>query len=213
MNPIRNLLGLSFPILLGFTLLLLTTQLSAQDAVIPASHYGWTDFKAGYFGNVFDNNGLEVGVEHLWSENVKIKERKKGPKTVLRHFLFHGNLGYSTNFSTSTQNGLFAYSGVILRRVNAKSRERSIAINPLGIYRSVLPTTFEVVGDDVTRVALPGRNYYAPSVSIGIGRFRRATKRSGWYLNLQGTVLTNYNAGILPIFSLHFGRKFNFRKK
>ncbi len=210
--------GYNFPsalpsVYLVIVLLLLTARLSAQNTSAPISFAGRTDFKVGYFGNVFSNQGLNLGAEHLWRERIKIKERRKGPKTIRRQLLLNGSLGYSTNFATQTQNGIFAYSGLTLRRVNAKSRELFIELNPLGFYRSMLPTTYEVAGDDVSRVSLPGRSYYAPSVAFGIGRFRKETKRSGWYFNLQYTVLTDYNAAVLPIFSLHFGRKFNFTRK
>ncbi|MFK8164838.1 MAG: hypothetical protein AB8H12_20500 [Lewinella sp.] len=198
---------------LAVILLLLTVKLTAQDASVSTSFLNRTDFKAGYFGNIHSNNGLNLGAEYLWKEKVKIKERRKGQKTIKHQLLLNGSLGYSTNFATKTQNGVFAYSGLVLRRVNNKSRELFVELNPLGLYRSALPKTYEVVGDDVTSVSLPGRSYYAPSIAIGIGRFRKATKRSGWYLNLQYTVLTNYNADSLHFLSVHFGRKFNFRKK
>jgi len=194
-------------------LLLLTVKLAAQDSTEAPSFRERTDFKVGYFGSIFANQGLNLGAEHLWLEKVKVKERKKGPKTIKYQLLLNGSLGYSTNFATKTQNGVFTYSGLILRRVNNKSRELFVELNPLGLYRSVLPKTYAVEGDNVNSVSLPGRSYYAPSIAIGIGRFRKETKRSGWYLNLQYTVLKNYNAEILPLLSLHFGRKFNFSKK
>jgi len=209
-----NYLRLALPkVYLAVILLLLTVKLTAQDTPEASSFLERTDFKVGYFGNIFLNQGLNLGAEYFWKENIKVKERRKGQKTISRQLLLNGSLGYSTNFATETQNGIFAYSGLILRRVSAKSRALFVELNPLGVYRSVLPTTYEVVGDDVTSVSFSGRSYYAPSVAIGMGRFRKVEKRSGWYLNLQATVLTNYNAGLLPIFSLHFGRKFNLNNK
>ncbi len=199
------------PIYLAIILLLFTAKLTAQEA--PVSFLGKTDFKAGYFGNLSSNHGLNLGAEYLWKEKVKIKERRKGPKTIKHQLLLNGSLGYSTNFATRTQNGVFAYSGLTLRRVNAKSREFFVELNPMGLYRSVLPTTYEVVSDDVSTVSFPGRSYYAPSIAIGIGRFRKEAKRSGWYFNLQYTVLKNYNADSFHLLSLHFGRKFNFTRK
>ncbi|PHI21895.1 hypothetical protein CEQ90_00995 [Lewinellaceae bacterium SD302] len=172
-----------------------------------------TDFKVGYFGNLFSNSGLNLGAEYLWKESVRTKEKKTGQKNIKRQLLLNGSLGYSTNFATKTQNGIFTYSGLILRRVNNKSRGLSVEFNPLGLYRSMLTTTYKVADDKVSRVFFPGRTYYAPSIAIGIGRFRKGTKRSGWYLNLQYTLLTDYNTGVLPILSFHFGRKFNFSKR
>lgn len=193
--------------------LLLTVKLLAQNTTEVSSFLKRTNFKVGYFGNVSSNNGLNIGAEYLWKEKVRIRERKKGRKTTKFQLLLNGSIGFSTNFATSTQNGIFAYSGFTLRGVNTKSRNLFIELNPLGFYRSVLHKTYKVTGDKVTKVLLPGRSYYAPSVAIGIGRFRKGIKKSGWYLNLQFTLLTNYNAGFLPITSLHFGRKFNFCSK
>lgn len=190
-------------------LLSLTVKLVAQDPAEASSLTGRIDFKVGYFGNIFSNNGLNLGAEYLWKEKVKIRERRNGPKTIKHQLLLNGSLGYSTNFATQTQNGIFAYAGLTLRRLSAKNWALFAELNPLGVYRSILPTTYEVVDDNVTSVSFPGRSYYAPSVAIGIGRFRKAGRRSGWYLNLQYTVLTNYNTDILPIVSLHFGHKFN----
>lgn len=198
---------------LAVILFALTVKLAAQDAAETSSLTERVDFKVGYFGNLSSNHGLNLGAEYLWKEKVKIKERRNGPKTIKHQLLLNGSLGYSTNFATQTQNGIFAYAGLTLRKVNAKSWEFSVEVNPLGVYRSVLPTTYKVVDDDVTSVSFPGRCYYAPSVAIGIGRFRKEERRSGWYLNLQYTVLTNYNTDILPIFSLHLGYKFNLSTK
>lgn len=207
-NYLRSALPKTF---LVVTLLLFTGILTAQDSAETPFVRERIAFKLGYFGNLVSNQGINFGTEYRWLEKVKVKERKKGQKTIKRQLLLNGSLGYSTNFATRTQNGVFTSAGLTLRRVNAKSREFSIELNPLGMYRSILPNTYQVVEEDVSRVSFPGRSYYAPSVAIGIGRFRQEIKRSGWYLNLQYTLLTNYNTGVLPIFSLHFGRKLNFK--
>ncbi len=197
---------------LAVLLLLFTGKLTAQDAAEPPSFRGQVDFKIGYFGNLRSNQGLSLGTEYVWLEKVKVRDGRKGQKTIRRQLLLNGSLGYSTNFATQTQNGVFAYSGLTLRRVNTKGGELFVELNPLGLYRSVLPDTYEVVDEDVSSVSFPGRSYYAPSVAMGIGGSWKGVKRSGWYLNLQYTLLTNYNSGILPIFSLNFGYKFSFNK-
>lgn len=189
-------------------LLVLSVPLTAQNAADAPSFVGSTDFKVGLSFDGFSNAGLFIGAEHYLLESIRTKEKRKGMKTVRRQLLVHGNLGYTTHFSTATQNGINAYSGFILRRVNNKSRELFIALNPLGVYRSVLTNTYEVVDESVSRISLPGRSYYAPSVAIGIGRFRKATKRSGWHLSLQANTFKNYNAEQLVFLSLHFGRRF-----
>ncbi len=172
-----------------------------------------TEFKIGYYGNLLWDNGLNLGAEYLWKEKKNIKDKKKGPKTIVHQFLFNGSLGYSTNFANQTDNGLHTYYGLIWRRTNPKRRQLHVELNPLGYYRSFLPKTFEVKGDNVSKVKFPGRSYYAPSIAVGIGRLRKEKRRSGWYLNFNCVFRTPYNAGVLPNFSIQYGHRFNFKKK
>ncbi|WP_148639384.1 hypothetical protein [Aquimarina longa] len=194
-------------------LLVATVNLQAQNQTNSSSFLDKTDFKVGYYGNVLWDNGINLGAEYLWKENIKIKERKRGQKIITRQLLFNGSIGYSTNFSTQTDNGLSTYYGIIWRRTNTKGKQLSLELNPLGYYRSFLPETYEVKGDHVSKVRFPGRSYYAPSIAIGLGKFRKGKKRSGWYLNLRCSIRTPYNAGTLPVFSLEYGYRFNFKRK
>lgn len=183
----------------------------AQNSTHKSSFLDKTDFKIGYFGDIIWSNGLSAGIEYAWKEKVKIKERKNEQKTITHRVLLNGILGYTTNFSTKTENGLTTYYGIILRRVNPKGRLLNVELNPLGYYRSLLPTTYEVNGDDVSKIQFPGRGYYAPSVAIGIGKYRTEKTKTGWYLNLRGFIRTPYNAGIFSMVSLEYGYRFNFK--
>lgn len=193
-------------------LLIVSVNLRAQNQTNNSSFLGKTEFKVGYYGNILWDNGVGIGIEYLWNEKFKVKERKKGKKIISYKVLINGNLGYSTNFSTKTDNGFSSYCGFIFRRTNPKGRQFSIEINPFGYYRSVLPETYEVKGVNVSKVQFPGRSYYAPSIAIGFGKSRKDKKRSGSYLNLRYTIRTPYNAGSLGIFSLEYGFRFNFKK-
>lgn len=172
-----------------------------------------TEFKIGFTGTVFWSNGINVGAEYLWKETQKTKNRKRGKRTNTHQFLLDGNLGFTTNFATKTDTGLFTNFGLIWRRTNKKGKQFSIALNPLGYYRSFLPETYEVNGDTVDKVFLPGRGYYAPSLSVGIGKQRKGKIRSGSYFNVNLTLRTPYNAGTLPTIALQYGFRFNFKKK
>ncbi|GAA4278640.1 hypothetical protein [Aquimarina mytili] len=173
-----------------------------------------TEFKAGYFGNILWNQGLNVGAEYLWKEKIKIKERKRGgQKRISNQFLFNGSLGFTFNPSTTTDTGVFTHYGLIWRRTNTKGKQFSITLNPLGYYRSILPETYEVKNDRVERVFFPGRSYYAPSMSIGFGKFRKNKKLTGRYFNINLMLQTPYNAGTLPSVFLEYGYRFNFKKK
>ena len=189
-----------------------TVALHAQDMTAPTLMER-IEFKVGYVGNIAWNNGLDIGAEYLWKENVKIKQKKRGQKTIKHHLLLAGNLAFTNNFSSETDAGAFTTFGLAWRRTNHKGRQFRIELNPLGYYRSFLPETFEVVDDDVNRIFLPGRNYYAPSLSFGIGRQREDKKLSGWYLNLNFMYRMPYNTGLLPALYFQYGYRFNAKKR
>ncbi|NER16591.1 hypothetical protein [Spongiivirga citrea] len=200
-------------LLLAF-MALFTFTLSAQyESLSSSSFWDKTEFKIGYSGTIFWSNGLTVGAEYVWKEYDKTKERRGTERTNTHQFLFNGNLGFATNFASKTDTGAFTNFGITWRRTNKKGKQFSIEINPLGYYRSFLPETFEVNGDNVDKVFLPGRGYYAPSLSIGIGRQRKGKVRSGSYFNINYSPRFNYNAGTLPTFSLQYGFRFNFKNK
>lgn len=180
---------------------------------LPCSFGERTEFKVGVVGTLFWSNGLSVGAEYLWKENNKTKLRRGEERTNTHQFLWNGNLGFVTNLASKTDTGAYMNFGLVWRRTNKKGKQFSIELNPLGYYRSFLPETYEVNGDAVDKVFLPGRGYYAPSVSIGIGKQHKGKVRSGRYLNINYTLRTPYNAGALPTFSIQYGFRFNFKNK
>lgn len=200
--------------LLTLLLFFTVSAIKAQESVLSErSFLELTEFKVGYTGNLVWNNGLQVGAEYLLKETIKIKEKKRGPKKITNQWLLDGNLGVTTNFSSRTDTGVFANFGLMWRRTNKKDKQLSIGFNPIGYYRSFLPQTFEVSGENVNKVFLPGRSYYAPSLSIGIGRFRKDKKITGRYLNLNLRLRTPFNTTTLPAISIQYGFRFNFSKK
>ncbi len=192
-------------------LLIAALSLQAQSQTDGSSFLNQTQFKVGYYGSLLFDNGLNLGAEYQWKEKEKVKEKKKGQKTIRQQLLFNGSLGYSTNFTLQTDNGLQTYYGLIWRRTNHKRRQINIELNPLGYYRSFLPEAFEVEGNEVSKVRFPGRSYYAPSISFGIGRLRKKKRNAGWYLNFNYSMRMPYNAGALPVFSIQYGHRFNFK--
>lgn len=194
-------------------LLIYALNLQAQGQTDRSPFLNKTEFKVGYYGNLFSDNGLQLGAEYAFKEKKNSKEKKKGQKTITHQFLLHSSIGYSTNFWNKTDNGLYTYAGLIWRRTSPKRWQVHVALNPLGYYRSFLPETFEVRGENVSKVRFPGRNYYAPSIGFGIGRMRKEKRRSGWYLNLNYVLRTPYNTGTLDTFSVQYGHRFNFKKK
>lgn len=194
-------------------LLISAMRLGAQDKADGNCFLDKTEFKIAYSGTLLWSNGITVGAEYLWKEFENTKERGGAERTNTHQFLFNGNLGFATNFSSKTGTGGFINAGLTWRRTNKKGNQFSIDVNPLGYYRSFLPETYKVNGDRVDKVSLPGRGYYSPSLSVSIGRQRKGKVRSGSYLGVTFSPRFNYNAGTLPTFSIQYGFRFNFKNK
>jgi len=194
-------------------LLISVISLQAQSQTGSTSFLDKTDFKVGYSGNLLFDNGLNFGAEYAWKEKQNVKEKKKGQKTIAHQLLFNGSIGYSTNFTNQTDNGLHTYYGLIWRRTNPKRWQLNVELNPLGYYRSFLPETLEVKEGEVSKIGFPGRSYYAPSFALGIGRLGKGKRHAGWYLNFNCALRTPYNASTLPTFALQYGYRFNLKKK
>lgn len=177
---------------------------------VPTSFWNRTEFKVGYFGNMLWNPGLNGGAEYLIREKVKTKERKKGPKTIIKKTLLNGNFGFY--WDPKSHIGTFTNYGILWRRTNPNGKQINVQFNPLGYYRSFLPETYEVSNNRVRKVPLPGRSYFAPSLSVGVGKLRKTSKLTGRYLNLNFMVLTPYNTNILPLVSITYGYRFKIQK-
>ncbi len=211
---------LKLRLLIPFVILFLNVGFAQDSEVVSSpkdiskiSFLDRTEFKVSYSGNIFWNNGVNFGAEYLLKEYTKVKNRKRGQRTNTHQFLLNGTLGFTTNFSTTTDTGIFTNYGLTWRRTNKKGKQFSIAFNPLGYYRSFLPETYKVNGDNVEKVFLPGRGYYAPSISVGIGKQRKGKKITGRFFNVNLLLRTPYNAGTSPAINLQYGFRFNFKKK
>jgi len=185
----------------------------SSSTEMPSSFLDRTEFKVGVTGTILWSNGLQTGAEYLWKETIKTKFKRGKERTTSHQFLLNGNLGVTTSFSNKTDTGAFTNYGMTWRRTNKKGKQFIIEVNPLGYYRSFLPETFKVSGDKVKKVFLPGRGYYSPSLSVGIGKRRKDKVRSGSYFNVNYTLRTPFNAGTLPAFNLQYVWRFNFKKK
>lgn len=186
---------------------------SENEKVIDSTHsfLEITEFKLGYFGNSLWNPGLSSGAEYLIREKVRIKERKRGNKTISNQLLLNGNLGFY--WDPRSHVGVFTNYGITWRRTNNKGKQISVEFNPLGYERSFLPETYEVKNGEVDKVFLPGRSYYAPSLSLGFGRLRKGKKLTASYFNINFKLLTPYNTGSLPQISFNYGYRFKLKKK
>ncbi len=201
-----------------FFILVLSYSAYSQDSKsfksieLPAIFYERLDFSGAYYGDMIWNPGLKFGAEYVWKEKQKQKKKRKGTKTITKQKILSGDVGFY--ISDLSRAEMFNYYGIIFRRTSSKkNRQINFKFNPIGFYRSFLPETYEVVGEEVNKVFMAGRNYYAPSISFGIGKMRKDKKLKARFININFMVLMPYNNSINPMISIDFGYRFNIKKK
>ena len=192
-------------LLLSFVLLS-PLFLFAQE---PADESARLDFSGSYYGNNLWNPGLKFGSEYIWREWVKTKEKKKRTRTKTNRFVFNGDAGFYWDPMNYT--ALFLYSGIRFRHINTKGFHYHFGAAPVAYYRSFLTETYEVSSSgEVDKVPLPGRSYYAPTLSLGLGKYRRGEYRlKAWFLDLDVMFLVPYNADFVPLLNVSYGYRFN----
>ncbi len=183
---------------------------SDHSIINSKSLYDRIEFKASYTGNILWNQGITIGAEYLWRQKAYEKKKKRGTKLITHQYVLQSEIGFTFMPATQTDTGLLTSLGLIWRRTNPKGKQISIGINPIGLYRSILPEVYEVKGDDVQKKTLAGRIYYAPSLTFGFGKFRKNKALSGRYFNFNFGIRTPYNASILPTFTVSYGYRFKF---
>ena len=164
----------------------------------------------GYFGNNIVNPGLKIGANYPIVVKTKELQKKKKLKIRSHHLDWDGIIGFY--WDPMSHIGVFTNYGINYEEIFTKGFKYKIGLNPVGYLRTFLPETYEVDEDwNVKKVFLPGRSYYAPSFSIGIGKLRNDMRFSEWFINLNSILLIPYNTGLAPIVNLEFGFKFNFQ--
>lgn len=164
-----------------------------------------------YHGNNLWNPGLNVGVEQPWLRSKKLNRREK-PLTLETYF--NADLGFFTDYSRQTP--VFAHLGINKRRYREDKGgfHFQFGFSPVGIYRSFLPETWEYTANGtVEKVFLPGRWYYAPVVSIGMGKLHKGQPGTGWFAEMNITTLMPYNTYIMPLLNIKVGYRIPMKKQ
>ena len=162
-------------------------------------------YSVSYYGNNIWNPGLAFGLEYPVFEKEKSFVNKKGKaKFKKRSILLSGKL--AAYWDPQNHVGLINYYGINFRRTNMKRKFINAGISPLSYYRSFLSETYEVDNNGkVERVFLPGRSYYAPTISLGLGRSKSDKKLHTWFLNMNWSFLMDYNSGVVPFLFIEYG--------
>ncbi len=170
---------------------------NAIESSVPA-------INVSYHGNNFWNPGLNVGVEQAWATTRRVN-RKNRNFTVEK--LLYVDLGFFRDFSRQTP--VFTHFGVMRRRYKESGFHTQWGVSPLGVMRSFLPETWSYQsGGGAEQVRFAGRWYYAPVVSWGIGRLRDQQVGTGWFVELNMTVLFPYNRSLMSLLNCKAGYRF-----
>jgi len=169
------------------------------------------DYTLSYNGNILYNPGLLLGVEQVVREKVKSKTVGDLVRNKYRQHVIDAKLGFYVDNPThwAVYNN-FQYS---MRWLSHRNFFTQLSLGP-GVMRTFLPETYKVSDSgDIEKVTLPGRFYFTPAFSVGIGKSRKKVDRAGWQIKLHTFWLVNYNKGVLPQIYIELGYRFKNKKQ
>lgn len=175
------------------------------------THAQTATLNVSYHGNNLWNPGLNTGIEQPWLVSTKLNKKEK--PLVLETY-FNADLGFFRDFSRQTL--LFTHVGINKRRYREEKGgfHYQFGFSPLGISRSFLPETWEYTErGTVEKVFLPGRWYYAPVLSLGMGKFRQGQPGTGWFVEANITTLMPYNTYLMPLLNIKAGYRIPVKKQ
>jgi hypothetical protein len=199
------------PYLFLIILVISGNTISKGQAPEASSIYPPATLNLSYHGNNLWNPGLNAGIEQPWSVSQKA-DRKSRP--VILEKYFNADLGFFRDYSRQTP--FFSHLGINRRRYREDKGgfHFQFGFSPVGIYRSFLPETWEYKTDGtVEKVFLPGRWYYAPVVSMGLGRFHNNKPGTGWFVEMNITTLIPYNTYVMPLLNIKAGFRIPMKKQ
>lgn len=169
-------------------------------------------FKAGYYGNNVYNPGLVVGADFVLWEKEKYRKKLFNRKEKIyrgkRQWIADADAGFFIDPRTFT--GSFVTCGLLTKRSYRNLFNTHWGFSPLSFFHSAFPETYTIdESGKVKKAFLPGRNYYAPTFTWGIGKEIAKKKIDAWYLDLDMMILLPYNTLLMPLFSLEFGYRFD----
>ncbi len=175
-------------------------------------------FTFSYFGNNLLKPGIKIGANITLTEKsiVKRKTKKSGKiieKSIKRQLLAGANAGFF--WHPESHIGAFNFYELTYRIIKLKSGSyRKIGIGP-GIYRSFYPKTFEFDNstDQVSKITLGGRTYFAPVLIFGTGKFKKNSFFQSRTFTTNLMFLFDYNSGIVPLLNFEVGLCFDFKNK
>ena len=194
---------------LTISLCLLAGILQAQQTA--PLQKGDLGISIAYFGQQVVNPGLKIGAEYCLRSTEKSTISRRGKARVKYRQLLAGlDLGGYRQAATSTN--VFLLPGIHYRRTANSGFQYMFGLGA-GAMRSFLPSVFEETSPGtVEEIGVAGRSYFAPFVSLGLGKaFRKSNTLENIYLKSQNMLLVGYNTTHMPLFNLELGLTINLR--
>lgn len=155
----------------------------------------------GYNGNNFWKPGFNVGFDVI--HGIENGNTRNGD-TYIRHKFFNADFGFYADPGSHT--GVFTHVGINHRKFREDQLNFNIGISPIGLYRSFLPEASQIDdNEEISDVPSPGRFYYAPVVTLGMGKFQNNRPGTGWFFEIDIMTLIPFNNSIKPILSTKLG--------
>ncbi|MEZ4776230.1 MAG: hypothetical protein R3D00_23855 [Bacteroidia bacterium] len=168
-------------------------------------------FSLGYYGNNLWNPGFSFDTDYTFRETKADDDKSR---SYLKQLSAQVKLaGYA---DPNIYQARFVQAGFRYRKIKPRGFYCMLGISPLGLYRSFLPETYQVSSKgDVTKITIPGRWYFAPEVSAGLGKVTSIQNPTGVYAHIHLMVLMPYNTYVLPLLNVELGYQFaiKFRRK
>ena len=159
-----------------------------------------------YFGNNAWNSGLSISASQSRSADSIKRLIGTDKKWVEKSYQVSGGFYNDRN----AYSAVFANAGFYRRRIRRNGWLNITELKPLGVYRSFLPETFRVNDrGEVSAVQLPGRFYYSPSASIGMGKYSKKRPKNYWHVDANLMLLLPYNTYVMPLVNLQVGYNFS----
>ncbi len=191
LNLIRKFL---FAIVISFVF----SGVGAQDGVpkltLNLSYYGNNIWNPGFNAGLDFTHGVEYG-----------KSRNGGDYTRQKHI----NLDIGFFVDPGSHTGLLIHSGFNHRKFQEGKLNLHLGGSPLGLFRTFLPESEGDAGsEESSGTSVSGRYYYAPTLSLGIGKFRNNTPGTGWFFDVDITSLIPNRNYVMFMVNTRLGLRF-----
>lgn len=155
----------------------------------------------GYHGNNIWNPGFNIGLDYI--HGIESGNSRNG-EPYIRHKFFNADLGFYAD--PGSYRAVFTHLGINHRKFQENKLNFNIGFSPVGLFRSFIPETNEAEEvDGPGKIPVAEKWYYAPVVSLGMGKFRNNKPGTGWFFEIDIMTLIPYDRSVLPLLNTKIG--------